>query len=74
MIPAMKKEYGVDFAAGVVASAANIGPIIPRRARIVCLYGGALFRSRPLRRDDSESRSRRNDGTRYVIARSELSD
>ena len=35
LIPAMKKEYGVDFAAGVVASAANIGPIIPPSAAMI---------------------------------------
>jgi TRAP-type transport system large permease protein len=35
LIPAMKKEYGVDFAAGVVASAANIGPIIPPSAPMI---------------------------------------
>jgi tripartite ATP-independent transporter DctM subunit len=35
MIPPMRKEYGVDFAAGVVASGANIGPIIPPSAAMI---------------------------------------
>ena len=45
MIPAMKKEYGVDFAAGVVASAANIGPIIPQSAAMIVyafMAGGSV--------------------------------
>ncbi len=45
LIPAMKKEYGVDFAAGVVASAANIGPIIPPSAPMIVyafMAGGSV--------------------------------
>jgi tripartite ATP-independent transporter DctM subunit len=45
MLPAMKKKYGVDFAAGVVASAANIGPIIPPSAAMIVyafMAGGSV--------------------------------
>jgi len=35
LLPAMKKEYGVEFASAVVASAASIGPIIPPSAAMV---------------------------------------
>jgi len=45
LVPAMKKEYGVDFAAGVVASAANIGPIIPPSAPMIVyafMAGGSV--------------------------------
>jgi tripartite ATP-independent transporter DctM subunit len=45
LIPAMKEEYGVDFAAGVVASAANIGPIIPPSAPMIVyafMAGGSV--------------------------------
>lgn len=45
LIPSMKKEYGTDFAAAVVASAANIGPIIPPSAAMIVyafMTGGAV--------------------------------
>jgi tripartite ATP-independent transporter DctM subunit len=45
LIPSMKKEYGTDFSAAVVASAANIGPIIPPSAAMIVyafMTGGAV--------------------------------
>ncbi len=35
LIPPMEKEYGLDYGSAVVASAANIGPIIPPSAAMI---------------------------------------
>jgi tripartite ATP-independent transporter DctM subunit len=45
MIPTLREKYGVDFAAAVVASGANIGPIIPPSAAMIVyafMTGGAV--------------------------------
>ncbi len=45
LMPAMAKEYGKDFAAAVVASAASLGPLIPPSAAMIVysyMSGGSV--------------------------------